>query len=32
MKNIRGFCHIKDLERQVFLYCLFREMAREFAA
>jgi len=30
MKNIRGFCHIKDLERQVFLYCLFREIAEAF--
>ncbi len=30
--NIRGVCRVKDLERQVFLYCLFREMAREMSA
>lgn len=30
MKNIRGKCALKDLERQIFLYCLFREMAEAF--
>ena len=30
MRSIRGRCRAKDLERQVFLYCLFREMAEEF--
>ncbi len=30
MRNIRGRCRVKDLERQVFLYCLFREMAEGF--